>query len=438
MEATIRQALASAARESSEIIALSYSSQANTFAIFDAAMKPLTPFVVWSDRRVSQRPRAVQRLLDEHDLLDATGLGLFSDEMCPVKLLWFRAHHPELWNRGRFVMTISDFAAYLLTGDRVGDASTASLTGIWKPRAGRYWQEGLDRLDLPASMLSQVFRPGSEIGMAVGPLSRRLRLSENARVAAGAIDHYAAAIGVGVGSLGDASESTGTVLAVVATTSDYAPQPGAGLGPALTPGQYYRLSFTNNGAKSVEWYQQTHAPELSLRELTARAAQVAPGSGGIVAKSEPWTYPGLEGFRATATGHVAMRGFSVSSRNTSSGDGDTSHGQYFRAILEGVAYSLRELLVAEDGSIPIDSLIGTGGGARNDLWLQIKADVLGVRVLRTAAVEPAAYGAAILAAGVSDWAGTVSELAAGWQRIEAEFEPDVNRAKTYQELCCAS
>jgi xylulokinase len=438
MEATIRQALASAGRESSEIIAVSYSSQANTFAIFDAAMKPLTPFVVWSDRRVSQRPSAVQRLLDEHDLLDATGLGLFSDEMCPVKLLWFREHYPELWNRGRIVMTISDFAAYLFTGDRVGDASTASLTGIWELRAGRYWQEGLDTLDLPAAMFSQLFRPGSELGVAVGPLSWRLGLSDNARVAAGAIDHYAAAIGVGVGSLCDASESTGTVLAVVATTSDYTPQPGAGLGPALTPGQYYRLSFTNNGAKSVEWYQQTHAPELSLRELTAQAAEVVPGSGGVVAKSEPWTYSGLEGFRVTATDRGVPRGGAVSSRNAFDSEGGASHGHYFRAILEGVAYSLRELLTSEDGSTSIDSLIGTGGGARNDLWLQIKADVLGVRVLRTAAVEPAAYGAAILAAGVSDWAGTVSELAAGWQKIEADFEPDVNRAKTYQELCCAS
>jgi xylulokinase len=358
--------------------------------------------------------------------------------MCPVKLLWFREHHPELWDRGRFVMTISDFAAYLLTGDRVGDASTASLTGIWELRAGRYWHEGLERLDLPAAMFSQVFRPGSEIGMAVGPLSRRLRLSENARVAAGAIDHYAAAIGVGVGSLGDASESTGTVLAVVANTSDYAPQPGAGLGPALTRGQYYRLSFTNNGAKSVEWYQQTHAPELSLRELTARAALVAPGSGGVVAKSEPWTYSGLEGFCVTATDHGVPRGAAVSPRNALDSEGGASYGHYFRAILEGVAYSLRELLASEDGSTSIDSLIGTGGGARNDLWLQIKADVLGVRVLRTAAVEPAAYGAAILAAGLTDWAATTSELIAGWQRIEAEFEPDVNRAKAYQELCCAS
>lgn len=433
---TIQDALDAAGREASEVVSISYSSQANTFALFDDEMDPLTPFIIWSDTRVSSRPKAVKLLVEEAAIPESTGLGLFGDQMFPVKLVWLREGVPELRRRGEVVMTISDYLSYALTGKRFGDSSTGSLTGLWDVKGNRYWTEALEILELPSSMFSELYRPGTPLGYADGPLARTLGLNTDVQVVAGAIDHYAAAIGSGVGSLGDASESTGTVLALVTRTDSFFPSSGSSLGPDLVPGRYYSLRFTNNGAGSVEWYQRSHAPEYSLDRLTALAAKVPPGSYGLRTRPETWTYENRDGFVFTeaginATGGPQHRDDSITGEFRKE---HYDHGCFFRAILESVAFSLSELVDSRSGEPQISTLIGTGGGAQNDLWLQIKADMLGLPVLRTAAREPAAYGAALLAAGAIEWASDIEELTKKWQRVEAVFEPDPDRHEAYKGM----
>lgn len=418
IQGTVEDALDAANKRAVDIEAISYSSQANTFGLFDRAMSPLTPFVIWSDRRVTKRSPEVSELTAEAEFLEVTGLGLFSDQMCPAKLIWFRDFSPEVWQRTAFVVTISDYLTYILTECLAGDSSTASLLGIWDVKRDQYWDAGLRALRLNRGLFADLHRPGRPVGTATGSMARRLGVRESAVVVAGALDHYVAAIGAGVGRLGQASESTGTVLAVLSRTDTFDPAEGTSIGPDVTPGEFYKLAFNDNGAQSVEWYQSRFAPHLSLDELSKLAAQVPPGSEGVRARVSPHAYSNLHGFSIPN----GWEGQSL------------GHGPYFRSLLEGVAFSLRRMLRENAPPSGYDKIIATGGGAQNDVWLQIKADVLGLSIVRTKAAEPAAYGAAMLATRGTTWFQGVEEAPSKWQSVDAVFEPSMSAWQTYQEM----
>ncbi|MBN2456649.1 MAG: hypothetical protein JXB29_08980 [Sedimentisphaerales bacterium] len=399
-----------------DIQAVAYSSQAGTFVLLDENNKPLTPLVIWIDRRADKIDSRVQQLWARSDFLQMTGLGWKAPEHATAKLCWFQQHQPDVWSRTAHIMTISDYLVFGLIGQNVGDAGTSSLLGLLDLQRAKWWEDALPMIGISSTQLSAQLRPGTVAGVVSTEGAERLGLKAGIPLAVGSLDHHIAAIGAGVGYVAQVSESTGTVLACLRYSNRYQPIPDCSsfcMGPGQTDKTFYQLTFSGNGASALEWYQKQFAPELTIAQLVALAETVEMGSNGLVALPSAEQYQGLEGFLNASAKH--------------------QHGSYVRAIMESTAATLVELVDSLCPDVRPEKIVATGGGAKSDLWLQIKADMLGTEFVVTDCEEPACFGAAMLAAVASGWFDNSSAIAKDWIGVKKKFPPATEAHKRYKQ-----
>ena len=374
----IAGAIADAGISAADIAAVSYSSQANSFVLLDYCGVPLTPLILWCDHRSKGECEKLRALDAAPGFIRTTGLGIALDEEFMLsKLDWFQQHEALVWDQTSSVMTISDYLVWGLTGSRVGDCSTAAMTALLDVAGGCWWPEALETFGLKESMLSRPLASGTLAGRVTEFGSALSGLSEGTPLYLGCLDHYAVAIGAGVLEGRRISESTGTVLAAVGYREGYSPRKGVITGPGPQAGRYFQMAFDPNGATAVEWYQKNYAPDKTILQLEDEARNVPAGCDGLRALPRSDTYPGLEGFVNIKPEHTP--------------------GHFLRAIFESTAATLVGLVDALDPERQVTEIIPSGGGARNTLWLEIKADMLHRRYLPQASGELATKGAATIA-----------------------------------------
>jgi xylulokinase len=371
------QALEQAQATPKDIQAVSYSSQANSFLLLDANDQPITPLVLWPDLRAKELEPKLSQFWARADFLSTTGKGVMGPESYAAKLLWFQKEAPDLWARSARVMSISDYFTFGLTGQYVGDQGTASLLGIWDLPNGRYWPEALEILSLTPEQLSQPLSPATVAGSVTSVGAKLLGLLQEIPLAVGSLDHHMAAIGAGVGEIADCSESTGTVMACLNYQPTYQPRKDCVMGPAHLGKGFYQLAFDGDGTGTLDWYKNSYAPNYTYDELSQQAQSISPGADGLIAKSHAQSYPELTGFENVSDRH--------------------HHGHFVRAIMEQKARLLKKLVDQLCDSKPPDRIIATGGGARSDVWLKIKSEIIGVEFVTTSCEEPACRGAATFA-----------------------------------------
>jgi xylulokinase len=398
----LRQGLAEARQQAGpgDIAGISYSSQANTFVLLDRHDAPLTPLVMWTDLRAEPLDQELAGFVRSADFSQHTGLGGMTGRSASAKAWWFQRNEPELWQRARRMMTISDYFTFALTGERVGDAGTAALLGIRDLTAGKWWPKALHTFGISEKMLSTALRPGGAGGRTIAQATALLDLPAGIPVAVGSLDHHVAALGAGVGSVADVSISTGTVLAALALTDGISAQPGGFHGPHFTGPGFFRLAFDSMGAGQLEDYQRSRAPDFTVEQLIAEAGKVSAGR---------------------QVDHRPRRDASV-----------REHGMTVRYLLEKIAFTHRGLVSRAAGGAPVRTVVATGGGTRSDLWLQIKADMLGLPVLVPLSAESACLGAAMLA-GVA--AGVYPDLSKATEAMRPpckQFHPDPANTASYR------
>lgn len=382
------------------IQAVAYASQANSFVLLDQNMATLTPIILWSDNR-SQGLAGIQELFQTSEFLHDTGLGVACNhQFCVAKILWLQKYQPEIWSRAAHLMTLSDYFTFALTNHNVGDTGTAALLGLLNIHT-LAWQRHI--IDLGGVELSSPLRPGSVAGGLSPQGAAVLGLRAGIPYVLGSLDHHMAAIGAGLDHIADMSESTGTVLACLKSTAGFHPKKDICTGTGFLGKSYYQLTFDDNGASGLEWYQQHHAGQSSMADLQQQAGTVAIGSDGLVARPNAERYPNLDGFL-----HKTL---------------NCNHGHFTRALLESTAASMVKLVQHLSAEKLPSRITATGGGAKSNLWLQIKADMLGIEYVVTATPEPACLGAAMLASSAAGWFDKPDNAAEKWINIAKIFKP---------------
>lgn len=407
------QALDAAQALPRDIRALAYSSQANTFALLDANDRALTPFILWNDTRANPVSPKVEAHWNRPDFLERGGQDWRGPEFAIAKIEWLRSHAPELWQRARRIAFLADYLVYALTGRHAGDGGSLSLTGLYCQDRRAWWPEALEGLDLDAAMLPEPLLPGTLAAPATTRGAQVLGITPGTPVVVGSLDHHAAALGAGLASGDEMSESTGTVVACLHLLDRYAPRSGGLTGPGVHGRGWFQLAFGNNGAAPLEWYRDTYAPNLSIPDLLDLAADEPIGARGLIARPEAHESQGLEAF----IGHSPPSG----------------HGARVRAILESTAASLRRLVDTIRPKERPTRFLATGGGARSDLWLQIKADLLRAEFAVPTCEEPACLGAAMLAAPAAGWFDTPHQAALAWRGYRKTFRPNAQDSALYAD-----
>ena len=326
--------------------------------LVDAAGEPVRPAQCFPDGRAE--PVA--------DVADDTWMAM--TPFHPVaRLAWVARHDPPALGRARFVLQPKDFLVQRLTGraigDRVSNAWAIARDGLGVTR------EPLRRAGLAPDLLPDLLDPGARVGVARG-----LGL-DGVPVFAGAMDTWMATVGAGIGRPGDAYIVSGTTDAGGVLTAAPEPRPGLSCLP-WGEGVFHTGGPSGAGADALAWA----AGVLGLGEpgaVTALAARANPDAAPLL------FLPAFAGTRApgwNGAARAALLGL------------DRQHGpaEIARAVLEGVAFADRDL----HGGLAHERVVITGGGARSDLWCQIRADILGRAVLR-ASEETGLIGAAALA-----------------------------------------
>lgn len=426
--AAVRAVLSRTGVRSEEIAGVGFSGQMHGAVLLDGRNEVLRPALIWCDQRTDAECRALTERVGAERLIELTSNPALTN-FTLTKLLWVREHEPELWARFRSFLLPKDYVRLRLTGERATDVADASGTLLFDVRNRRWSAEMLDAVGMDASILPAAFESPEITGRVSAEGAEATGLREGTPVVAGAGDQAAGAVGMGIVRPGAVSATIGTSGVVFAATDRPALDRGGRVHSFChaVPGRWHVMGVTQAAGLSLRWFRDRFgageagaeggAPRDPYDLLSEEAAAAPPGSDGVL-----WA-PYLMGERTPHLdphARAALVGLAASH----------TRAHVVRAILEGVAFSLRDTLtIFEEMRVPVENIRLGGGGARGGLWRQIQADVYGRPVEVLAAEEGAAYGAALLAGvGAGAW-GSVDEACAQSVRVAARVEPDASAAR---------
>jgi xylulokinase len=395
-----------------EIEAVGLTGQMHGCVMLDAEGKVLRPALIWCDQRTQPECDWLTEKIGFERLIELTCNPALPN-FTLTKLLWVRKHQPEIFARIAHVLCPKDYVRWRLTGEFAMDMQEASGTLLLDVTNRRWSVEMAELTGIPMSWLPRLFEGPDICAQIHRDGANATGLAEGTPVAAGAGDQGAGAVGMGILAPGSVSATIGTSGVVFAATDKPTKDR---LGRLHTfchaaPGLWHVMGVTNGAGLSLRYFRDTFAAGASYDDLTAEAAKVPAGSEGLM-----WT-PYLFGERTPhldAEARAAFVGITASH----------TRGNFVRAVLEGVAYSLKDTFTLfEDLGIPVRSIRLGGGGARGKLWREIQADVYGQPVELLEAEEGGAFGAALLAGvGIGTWP-TVAEACAATVRVAEVIEP---------------
>ncbi len=384
-----------------EPTAVGFSGQMHGLVVLDEHDRVLRPAILWNDQRTSAECREIEeRVGGVERLLELTGNPALTGFTAP-KLLWLRRHEPEIYAQIRRILLPKDYVRLRLIGEHATEVSDASGTLLFDVRGRRWSAPMLEALEVDPEWLPPALE-STELG--------------------GAGDQAASALGVGIDRPGPVSVVLGTSGVVFAALNAYSPDPRGALHTFChaVPGTWHSMGVMLSAGGSLEWLSRAlgNVPaEVLLRE----AAEWPAGSEGLLFQ------PYLAGERTPHADPDARGAFvGLTLRH--------DRGALARAVIEGVAYGLRdslELLRA----VGVDVQVGrvSGGGARSRVWLGIVASVLDLPLERTAAEEGAAYGAALLGGVATGTFGDAHEAVAACVRVRDRIEPVAQLRAVYED-----
>lgn len=422
----IRGALTASNVDPSSIRAIGLSGQMHGAVLLDERGDVVRPAIIWCDQRTDAECQWLTRSIGRTRLLAFASNPALTNFTLP-KLLWVRDHEPAAWRHVRHVLLPKDFVRLRLSGEYATDVADASGT-LMLDVVHRTWsREIVDAVGLDPAILPGVFESQDICARVSREAAAATGLCEGTPLVAGAGDQAAGAIGMGITRPGAVSVTIGTSGVVFAATNRPALDPDGRIHTFChaIPDRWHVMGVTQAAGLSLRWWRErlrpTVAGDEAYAQMATEAAAIEPGADGLL-----WA-PYLMGER---TPHLdpnvraALIGLAA----------NHTDGHIIRAVLEGVAFSLRDsFTIFEELGVPVRRVRLGGGGARSPVWRQIQADVFGHDVETVSADEGSAYGAAVLAGvGAGLWRN-VDDACDRLVRSSVAASPDARRVSLMNE-----
>jgi len=382
----IRDALAQAGIEGDAVAGIGLTGQMHGLVLLDDAGEVLRPSILWNDQRTQAECDEIRERVGQEELIAITGNDALTGFTAP-KILWVRNNEPDVFARVAHVLLPKDYVRFRLTDTYAIDRAGGSGTILFD-LAARDWSDEVARvLDIPMEWLPPTFEGPDVTGVVTEEAAALTGLRPGTPVMAGGGDQAANGVGVGAVVPGVVAMSVGTSGVVFAAADRPVVEPAGRLHAFChaVPGMWHLMGVMLSAAGSYKWFKETFAPDLTYDELNDAAAQVPAGSEGLV------FLPYLTGERTPHPDPLARGAFvGLTVRH--------GLGHMARAVMEGVAFGLRDSVELMAAEMELGEVRVSGGGASSDVWLRIIADVIGLPVRVVGTAESAAHGAAMLAA----------------------------------------
>jgi xylulokinase len=408
-----------------DVLALSVCGPAHNVVLLDRDGRVLQPVILWSDRRSAPQADWLEEGFGT-SIYEITYQAV-SPGWSLAQLLWVRQNRPALWQRVDRVIIGKDYLSYRLTGSWRTDWYDAMGTQMFDAGDGIWSRLICDILGLSVDRLPPVSDATDITGKVTPAAAEDTGLAPGTLVAVGSGDSVVEALGAGVVKPGQCIVKLGTAGNVSVVTAAPRPDRKTLTYRHVIPELWYTITATNSGASSANWFQDA----FGLAAIPAEAADVSVVehlAGGAPAGSEGLIFhPYLQGERSPYWDPL-LRGDFV---------GITmSHAleHLCRAVLEGVAFSLRDCReLLRDLELPITEFRIMGGGARGRLWRQILADVFNSE-MTVASAEATSYGAALVAGVAARVFSDLNTAARIRTRGHEIVQPDPKAAAVYARL----
>jgi len=421
-----------AAPPGAPVRALSLSSLGESVVPVDADGRVMSNAILYMDPRGREQAAALERIVGNARTMAITGVPLHAMFTLP-KVMWIKQCQPDLYKRVWKFMLFGDFIAYRLTGNCATDYSLASRTMALNI-AGKRWDTDMFKAaDIDMEKFPDLLPSGVPIGEVRKPVAAALGLPAATLVVMGGHDQACAALGAGILSSHQAVDGMGTVECI--TPAYAAPRLGPEMlkyqyncAPHVIDGLYLTYAFNFTGGSLLRWYRDNFG-QYAQEEARKQGVSVYDYLNAAAA-ADPTDLLVIPHFAGSGTPSMnpdakgTVYGFTLNTRAS----------QLYRALMEGITYEMRyNLECLKEAGIPVHSLRAVGGGAKSDLWLQIKADIMNMPIERLNVNEAGTMGNIILAGKASGVYRSYEEAVKTLVKPVRVFEPNRANQPLYTE-----
>jgi len=393
--------------------------------LMDAQYKPIRRTIMWTDQRATAECEALKAGWGEK--IFSTCYQMPAPTWTLPQMMWLKANEPEVLEKTAHVLFVKDYVRYLLTGEAATDSIEAQGT-LFFDMAKSAWDPDLVQMaGLSLAKLPRLIAPTDIAGHVTAAAAAATGLPEGMPVVCGSSDSAVEDYGAGAVEPGDLIIKLATAGNVNAMTAAAHPHPKTLTYSHIVPGMWYSVSATNAAALCMRWLRDTfYAKDATdgrsvWSVIDEEAASSAVGANGV------FFHPYLQGERCPywdANLRASFTGVSISS----------TRGDFARALMEGVAFSLRDCYrTLEEMKLPVKRIFLIGGGARSALWSEIVANVFNCTV---AVPQPgdASFGACLLAGTGIGVFTDVKDAVSKCLHIDRTIAPDPEAAAKYDHL----
>ena len=419
----LSEVIASFNGDIADIEGISFSGQMHGLVILDCNKQLLRNAILWNDTRTTEQCQQIYEIIGKERLIQITQNVALEGFTLP-KLLWVKQFETETFEKISTFLLPKDYLRYRMTGHIGMDYSDAAGTLLLDINTNEWSKEICDKLGINSSICPPLVESSNYVGNITKEFAEKTGLSESVKVFAGGADNACGAIGAGILSEGKTLCSIGT-SGVVLSYEESNTRDFGGRVHYFNHGKenaYYTMGVTLAAGYSLSWFKEKFASNESLNNFVSGIDKVPAGSHGLLFT------PYIVGER-TPYPDADIRGSFIGI--------DSAHTKdhFVRAVIEGITFSLNESIeIFRVSGKTIDTVVSIGGGAKNETWLQIQADIFNANIVKLASEQGPGMGAAILAAYGCGWFESLDQCADVFIDTVKVYEPIPENVEAYRSL----
>ena len=403
----------------SQVAGISFGGQMHGLVILDDKDQVIRPALLWNDGRTYEECDYLNQVIGKEKLSEYTANISFTGFTAP-KILWVKNKEPENFARIRKIMLPKDYIAYRLSGVHCTDVSDASGMLLFDVKNRCWSREMLDICGVREEQMAKIYESYEAVGTVLPKVAEELDIPASVKVVAGAGDNAAAAVGTGTVGDGMCNISLGTSGTIFISSEKFGVDKHNALHAfAHADGHYHLMGCMLSAASCNKWWMDEI---IGTKDYASEQTAI-----GKLGENHVYFLPYLMGERSPHNNPNARGTFIGMTM-------DTTRADMTQAVLEGVAFALRDSFeVAKSLGIRIERTKICGGGAKSPLWKKIIANVMNIKVDVIESEEGPALGGAMLAAVACGEYGSVEEAAAKLVKVIDTVEPTPEIAAKYEE-----